>query len=303
MKEILGYVSQYIAHLLPKLKNSPILITGTPRSGTTFVGEILSHCKDLKYVYEPLNPDFGYPIKNNRCIVCGCKVDSWYKYITKGNADPYFKHFKHLINSKSLQSKTALLKAPFSVFATEWLNQEFGARPVVMFRNPLSFVSSIKRMNWPVDFQDFLNQEEFMNEYLSMYREEMVKSLKSPEDVIGNGILQYNVFYSYILRLQEKHPEWLFIKLEDLSSNPVPNFKGMYEHFGLDFSDGVEKKILDFTGAQNPTEAKVSNIHSLKRNSKDLMDVWKQRLTDDEVEMILKETKKVAEISYPELYG
>ena len=301
MKEFLGYASQAIANLLPKLNNTPILITGTPRSGTTFVGEILSHSKQLKYVYEPMNPDYGYPIKNYKCIICGCKVDKWYRYITKENDLGYYKHFKHLINSKALQGKTALLKAPFSAFAAEWLNEEFGARPIVMFRNPLSFVSSIKRMNWPVDFKDFLEQEELMTEHLSEYKDEMIKVQNNPEDIIGNGILQYNVFYSYIQKLQKAHPEWLYVKLEDLSENPVPNFKKIFEHFDLDFSKDVENKIVEFTSEKNPTEVKTSTVHALKRNSKELMNVWKQRLTDEEVTRILKETQKVTEPIYPGL--
>jgi hypothetical protein len=302
MRELLGYTSQYIAHLLPQLKNNPILITGTPRSGTTFVGEVLSNSPELRYVYEPLNPDFGYPIKDNKCIICGCKVDSWYKHITKDTEGGYYKHFKHLINSKSLQNKTALLKAPFSVFASEWLVDRFNVRPIVMYRNPLSFVSSIKRMKWPVDFEDFLNQEVLMGEYLDEYRIAMMKSQQDTDDIIGNGILQYNVFYSYINMLREKHPDWLFVRLEDISENPVDEFEKIFNHFELDFNENIKKQIIDLTSADNPTEAKVSKIHSLKRNSKDLTNIWKKRLTDDEVKRILKETKKVSEVYYPELY-
>lgn len=38
-----------------KLNNKPILLAGLPRSGTTWIGEIMSQANDVKYVFEPDN--------------------------------------------------------------------------------------------------------------------------------------------------------------------------------------------------------------------------------------------------------
>jgi hypothetical protein len=38
-----------------KINNNPILIAGLPRSGTTWVGEVISQAKDVRYVFEPDN--------------------------------------------------------------------------------------------------------------------------------------------------------------------------------------------------------------------------------------------------------
>jgi hypothetical protein len=37
------------------VNNKPILLAGLPRSGTTWVGEIMSQADDVKYVFEPDN--------------------------------------------------------------------------------------------------------------------------------------------------------------------------------------------------------------------------------------------------------
>ncbi|WP_075261386.1 sulfotransferase [Geobacillus thermocatenulatus] len=42
-----------------KYKNNPILVTGAHRSGTTFVGKMLSLHPSIGYIQEPFNKDFG----------------------------------------------------------------------------------------------------------------------------------------------------------------------------------------------------------------------------------------------------
>ena len=37
------------------IKDRPVFITGAPRCGSSWVGEILGNCKNTRYVYEPFN--------------------------------------------------------------------------------------------------------------------------------------------------------------------------------------------------------------------------------------------------------
>jgi len=63
-------------------QNSPILVTGSHRSGTTWVGRILEQSGRVRYHYEPLNvihePEAGRPV-----------IEHEYLYICDENARDY----------------------------------------------------------------------------------------------------------------------------------------------------------------------------------------------------------------------
>lgn len=50
--------------------NNWVFVTGLIRSGTTFVGMILSIPKEVDYIHEPFNPQCGIP-----------DLSQWYPYI------------------------------------------------------------------------------------------------------------------------------------------------------------------------------------------------------------------------------
>jgi len=52
----------------------PVLVTGSMRSGTTFVGNVLAASDRLFYLHEPLNPVWGIA-SNNR----------WFLYVRDAN--------------------------------------------------------------------------------------------------------------------------------------------------------------------------------------------------------------------------
>jgi hypothetical protein len=84
-----------------------------------------------------------------------------------------------------------------------------------------------------------------------------------------------------ILRYRDRHPEWIFRRHRDLSSNPVNEFRKIYEHLDLPYTAHEEKKILGYCMA----EAKQGYVwNSVVRDSAQNMSLWRSRLTDAELE-------------------
>src|SRR5512143_1359685 len=71
--------------------NHPILVTGTHRSGTTWVGKMLAADSSVAYISEPLNV-------LHRPSVFRPKVKHWYQYICEENQDEYLPGFKELLD-------------------------------------------------------------------------------------------------------------------------------------------------------------------------------------------------------------
>jgi hypothetical protein len=298
----------------------PILVTGAHRSGTTWVGKMLAADACTAYISEPLNV-------LHRSGVLRARVKYWYQYVCEENEQEYLPAFRELLEFdyhlwdeiRSLRSRRdvlrmgrdffifynglmrgqrVLLKDPFAVFSTPWFANTLGCRVVITVRHPAAFASSLKRLNWPFEFQDLLNQPLLMRDHLEPYREEM-QSIR-PDDVIGQAALLWKLVYRAVHATCKSQPDFIVVRHEDISRDPIPGYRELYSSLGLEFNRRVEKAILNSSSSENPVELSRKKIHGFKLDSRASIDIWKKRLTAEEIDRIYKITKDVSSLYYSE---
>jgi hypothetical protein len=298
--------------------NPPILVTGSHRSGTTWVGKMLAVDANTAYISEPLNV-------LHRPGVFRAPVKHWYTYITDENASEYLPAFRELFNFQyhawleiqsirsrrdflrmgrdfhtffiaGMQGQRALIKDPFAVFSAPWFSQALNCQIVITVRHPAAFVSSLKRLNWPFDFHDLLDQPMLMRDHLEQDRAEM-ESIK-PDDLIGQSALLWRMIYRFVHSTRSLFPGFKIVRHEDLSLEPVAGYKLLYDSLGLDFNEKVKSVILNSSSSENPTELSKKKIYSVKLDSRANMDNWKKRLSADEITRIRKMTEGVSHLFY-----
>lgn len=299
---------------------SPILVTGAHRSGTTWAGKMLAADADTAYISEPLN-------MLHRPGVFSAPVKHWYQYICDENESEFLPAFQQLLEYdyhlwdeiRSIRSRRdflrmgrdfmifynalergqrALLKDPFAVFSVPWFAQRLDCRVVVTVRHPAAFASSLQRLGWSFDFKDLLDQPLLMRDYLRLYREPMLSI--PADDVIGQASLLWKMIYEVVDKFRKMNPEWLVMRHEDLSRDPVNRYRELYEKLGLDFTHRVEKEILNSSSSENPAELSVKKKHSVKMDSLAQVKNWRKRLSDEELQKIRAMTAGVAELFYSE---
>ena len=299
----------------------PILVTGAHRSGTTWVGKMLAADPQIAYISEPLNV-------LHRPGVLRARVTKWYQYICDDNQDQFIPAFKELLDFRyhlwseirSLRSlkdflrmgrdfaifyngmmrgQRMLLKDPFAVFSTSWFAKKLNFKVVVTVRHPAGFASSLKRLGWNFDFNDLLNQPLLMRDHLEPYRVQM-RSIQA-DDIIGQAALLWAMIYRTVQKTRTLNPDFIVIRHEDISSEPVPGYRNLYSSLGLDYSARVERMILNSSSSENPVELPKNRVHAVKLDSRANMDNWKKRLTVDEINRIRKLTEETAELFYPDI--
>lgn len=299
----------------------PILVTGGHRTGTTWVGKMLSVDSKVAYISEPLNV-------LHRPGVLGAKVPYWYQYICRDNEAEYFSSFQELLGfryhllaeMRSLRSakdcfrmgrdfgvfttgaifrKRMLLKDPFAVFSLPWFADRLDCQIVVTVRHPAGFASSLKRLGWSFDFQNLLKQPLLMRDDLEDYRERMRST--ALDDVIGQAALLWAMIYRVVHAARERIPSIRIVRHEDLSRDPVTGYRQLYGELGLDFSPRVETGILESSKAGNPSELSRGRTHSVKLDSRTNIDNWRRRLSPGEIDRIRQLTDDVARLFYSEL--
>ena len=300
--------------------STPILVTGAHRSGTTWVGRMLASNPQTAYISEPLNV-------LHRRGVYRAEVKYWYQYITPENESQYLPAFHELLDFKyhlfdeiksirsrkdflrmgrdlaifmngKMRNQRAVLKDPFAVFSAPWFAQKLNCRVVITVRHPAAFASSLKRLNWPFNFHDLLNQSLLMRDHLEDDRAEM-ESMPA-DDFISQSALLWRMIYRAVDSMRRAHPDFKIVRHEDLSLDPVAGYKSLYESLGLNFTDKVRDTILNSSSSENPTELSKKKAHSVKLDSRANMDNWKKRLTLEEISRIRKLTEDVSHLFYPD---
>ena len=126
-----------------------------------------------------------------------------------------------------------------------------------------------------------------MEDVLSPFRTqiEMIQQ-QEKADVIEHAILLWNIIYSRVLHYQKKFPNWLYLKHEDLSRNPVAEFKALYKKLGLTFNDQAKSFLKNTTQGQG--------IEGVNRNARLNINKWTWKLSEEEIHRVFVGTEEVA---------
>jgi hypothetical protein len=300
----------------------PVLVTGSHRSGTTWVGKMLCLSNELGYVQEPFNP-------RRRPGWSGNRIPYWYLYVTKENEHFYeavvedILAFKYPVLSNlrdignpaqaalfasdlqrslwyRLHRPRPLIKDPIALFASEWLATRFDMQVIVTIRHPLAFAGSIKRLGWQFKFRSWLAQERLLRDWLEPFEDQMRACWNNQADIIDQAIVMWNALHHLIAEHRRRHSSWIFVRHEDLVEAPIARFKDLYERVGVRWSPSIEAKIHRHTASASPKELPLWRHQSVKRDSASTLTSWRHRLTDEEIERIRTGTSVTAKHFYEE---
>ena len=202
----------------------PILVTGAHRTGTTWVGKMLAAGGGAAYISEPLNIW-------HRPGVLRVPTRHWYTYLCPDNEAAYLPALRDMLDLRyhagdeirslrslkdflrmgrdwstfsvgKLRGKRPLLKDPFAVFSAPWFASRLNCQVVITVRHPAAFASSLKRLDWPFQFADLLEQPLLMRDHLEAFRDEIQAA--PPDDVIAQGSLLWKRSEEHTSELQSR---------------------------------------------------------------------------------------------------
>jgi hypothetical protein len=299
-----------------------------PRTATSWVGKMLEASGALVYVNEPMNPQ--HPPGRSPGVL-RAEVEHAFQYISDHNEHLWLPAFRDTVRLRfhplaelrrnhgpydlartvkytagfavgRLRRRRALLDDPYAVFAAPWLHRRVGCRVVVTVRDPVATVSSWRRLGWTPRLAELLAQPALVRDRLSRFRPELEAALVGGGDGIGPPSLLWRVIYGTVAAYREEIQGLEVVRHEDLSADPVPAFATLYERLGLPFGPEAERAIRAATEAGSGGGAMrwsvsaggVSKTAARRLDSRANLQVWRERLDDDEVAAIRAATADVA---------
>lgn len=299
----------------------PILVTGSHRSGSTWLGQMIGASDAVGYIHEPFNINRGPGI-------CRSRFPYWFTYIPPGTGGEVADDFRRMLafrynylaqllrvrswtdvrvlirdGGRFLRFRTRrarpLVKDPMAVFSAEWIAETFDAQVVVVVRHPAAFASSIKLDGWAHPFSHFSNQPALIEEHLEPFRKEIDEFASEEHDILDQAALLWRLVHHTIAGYRSRHPDWLIVRHEDLSRDPIEGFGSLFEALDLPYTESVQQTIRRSTSRSNPVDRDQNRHLFHTRDSRANVDNWRRRLSAAEVERI---RTRVADVS-PLFYG
>ena len=161
-----GFGSRFYVNPDADLRKS-ILVAGTARSGTTWLGDLIASQIPCRILFEPFNPD----------LVPEYRSFSYFQYMRPGSENLEFRAFARMVftgeirnrwvdrQNERIVSEYRLIKEIRANLALKWLHDNFPEIPIIfLMRHPCAVVSSRMELGWATDsdIQPFLSQSDLL---------------------------------------------------------------------------------------------------------------------------------------------
>ena len=301
-----------------------IFVTGVVRSGSTFVGTVLSLPREVDYIHEPFNPSCGIPGMNRRCFYVRPSLDTaemqlfhhltqsifsydftlknnipskdpWSRKLTKviiGSRGPFYLRLAKL----NFFHQAAVIKDPTGNMLAEFLYVRFGVKPVIVIKHPISFIVSLRRVNWWPKLNIISSQPHLVKDYFS---EELDFTNREYTNPVLEASAYWRAIYKVLLAQANKYPDWHVFTHEELSQDPVDFFYNLYQNLDLPWSESVRQKIIKLTQGNHSARARQGIVQDLKRNSADIFKMSLESVSRQERREIFDIVQDVALQIYP----
>jgi hypothetical protein len=268
---------------------------------------MLAAAPGVGYIAEPFNPlrppgICAAPFKHWYTYVCDENEDSWIPYLDRTLTFSYDTRaeLRSLNNPRNLvrfprdglpfvvnkiRGARPLMKDPIAFFSAEWLAAHYNMQVVILMRHPAAFAASLKTKNWTFPFSDLVSQPELMTAYLAPFREKVLGMTGQEVPIMEQAALLWTIFSAVTADFRSRHPDWIFLRHEDISQDPFGQFQTIFSALDLEFSNHAERAVRTHSEGRGrgPRSIRKANV---VRESKSQIFKWKTLLSDHELRAI-----------------
>ncbi|MFC7385007.1 sulfotransferase [Sphaerisporangium rhizosphaerae] len=245
---------------------APILVTGLPRSGTSWAGKMLTAGGGAVYVNEPLNPQrppgrspgvLNATVEHRFQYICRDDEEAWrrafadtvalrYQYVAELRRNRSPGDLARLAKNASAfalgraRRRRALLDDPFALFSAGWFAERLGCRVVLLVRDPASLVASWRRLGWTVHLHELLEQPLLLRDHPVVGR---VRPLAGSPDHVAAIATLWAVAREVAGELTARHPAVRLVSYEHLAADPLAGYRDLYAWCGLPWTPRAARRV------------------------------------------------------------
>lgn len=260
--------------------NRSILVAGTARSGTTWLGDMIAAQIPCRILFEPFNPD----------LVPEYRGFNYFQYMRPGQENTAFFNFARRIFTGEIRNrwidrqneqifpKYRLIKEIRANLSLKWLHEKFPQVPIIfIIRHPCAVALSRMSLGWATDrdISHFLAQPDLVEDYLGDYLD-LIGSANTPEE-------KHAIIWciSNFVPLKQANPgELRIVYYENLCTQPEVELANIFEFIHHRYKPMNLRKFTVPSLTAKTTSAVVSGS--------DRVTQWKRKLNPTQINNILR---------------
>lgn len=265
-----------------------IIVAGTARSGTTWLGQILQAASGYPSVFEPLNPQYVQSAGSIffRYLITGHQYPEIYKFFSKvcsgGLRNPWTDQEnpggwrKHHI--RGLMRGSRIIKMVRANLMLGWIDKKFEYPIVYILRHPCAVITSWIKLGWDSWLNHFLKQPELVEDYLHPFID-YLSAIKTPVEKIAAQWCIENI----VPLNQMSDRNWIISTYEELCTMSKYETSRILSQLGLSWNEKVEEAIKRPSRSTNKQSAINKRGNPLCK--------WKNELNQKEIATVIDTLK------------
>jgi hypothetical protein len=269
-----------------------ILVAGTGRSGTTWLGDLITSQISCRVMFEPFNPD----------LVSEYSGYNYFQYMRPADEDQVLHEFARKVLSGEIRNRWVdhkneqifpeyrIIKEIRANLLLKWLHDRFPEVPILfIMRHPCAVVLSRMELGWATDadIEPFLSQPDLVTDHLASHLE-LIRNART--DVEKHAIIWC---VSNLIPLKQFEPGSLkIVYYEKLCTQPEIELSTILDLIGKERRQLLSEKFDRPSQTTRETSAVVTGA--------DKISSWKRKLDASQIERILD---IVNAFGLGELYG
>lgn len=277
MKDVLAKVRKSISSRVfidynRNYRNTTFL-AGTGRSGTTWVTNIINYRNNYRYIFEPFNP---YRVKI-------CQNFKYRQYLRPNNRgrdflNPAFAILTGRVKGVWMDSHNTcfisnkrLIKDIRANHILKWIHDNFlEVRLILLLRHPCAVASSKLKLVWGTHLEEFLSQEDLMEDFLYPFKGEIENA---------NSVFEKHIFLwcieNYVPLKQFRSDDIHLAFYENFCECPEYEIDRLFSFLG----ETYDKRIFEML---DKPSSQIRN-HSALISGENLVNGWKKSITADQI--------------------
>lgn len=267
------------------MRKPPILVLGAPRSGTSWLAEMLAQAPGMLHYDEPCNANI-----NRR----DGQREHWTAYARDHDVDPYFpRHLDPCFaggfhrsakwapgrwRNRLTGRSRVIVKEVAAVMLAGWLSRRYGPHVVFIHRHPVAVAHSELRRNGVAGFtgQWLLKNNQLSEDHLHPFGD----ALRERRPPLAVAALTWAVRNYVALQELKGYARLTVVRYETLAADPEREFQALYGMLGLKWTLAAARAIKASSTEVEPGD------YSTKRISTEMVDRWKCLVSQDQADSV-----------------
>ena len=264
----------------------PILVTGVPRSGTTWLARWLADGSHMALPgREPMNPKRG-------SYALGGTLSGWVRLTSftpsqrrrvrlayRGWNPLVYSRYGHRQVAAALPWRRLIIKDPFALLSMPALREVTGAHPVLIYRHPGAVLASYRRMGWTPDLGELRAvMEDARRDGIDLPDIPPV-SETSPEAM---GYFWRTLHEVALTDVERAGIDITIVAHAELATSGEPGGRRLAEHLGVTWTPDMAAELARESQVAPPVMDTVA-LHQFDRSPLAVAEAWRGQVDPEEV--------------------